>query len=106
MCTNLTPDFIRAEIEKQSYEISLHADDERIADSLTISQIEVALLDCRIIEQYPDDPRGESCLALGFTPEGTAVHVVCGKNRSGHLILITVYVPTMPGWRDPYTRNR
>ena len=103
---SITPDFIRAEIEKQSYEISLHADDERIAEGLTVSQIEFALSNCKIIEQYPDDPRGESCLVLGFTPEGTPVHIVCGKNPSEHLILITVYVPTMPKWRDAYTRNQ
>ena len=102
----MTPGFIRAEIEKQNYEISLHADDERIADGLTVFQLEFALSNCEIIEQYPDDPRGESCLALGFTPEGIPVHVVCGKNPSGHLILITVYFPTMPKWSDPYKRNR
>ena len=106
MGMSITSGFIRAEIEKQSYEISLHADDERIAEGLTVIQLEVTLSHCEIIEEYPDDPRGESCLALGFTPEGRAVHVVCGKNPSGHLILITVYVPTMPKWRDPHTRNR
>jgi hypothetical protein len=103
---SITPDFIHDEIEGQNYEISLHADDERIADGLTMSQLEFALLDCQIIEQYPDDPRGESCLALGFTPEETPIHIVCGKNPSEHLILITVYIPTMPKWRDAYTRNR
>ena len=103
---SITSDFIRAEIEKQSYEISLHADDERIAEGLTVMQLESVLSNCQIIEQYPDDPRGESCLALGFTPERRPVHVVCGKNPSGHLILITVYIPAMPKWRDLYTRNR
>lgn len=62
----ITPDFIHAEIKKQSYEISLHADDERIADGLTVAQLEFALLNCKIIEQYPDDPRGESCLVIGL----------------------------------------
>jgi hypothetical protein len=106
MVMSITPDFIRTEIEKPSYEISLHADDERIAEGLTVSQLEFALSNCKIIEQYPDDPRGKSCLVLGFTPEGTPVHIVCGKNPSQHLILITVYVPTMPKWMDPYTRNQ
>ncbi len=103
---SLTPDFIHAEISAQSYEISLHADDERLADGLTVSQVEQALLSCEIIEHYPDDPRGESCLVVGFTPETTPVHTVCGKNRSGHLILVTVYIPTMPKWRDSHTKNR
>ena len=104
--TSISPDFIRAEIEQQSYEISLHADEERLADGLTISDLELVLSHCAIIEQYPDDPRGQSCLVFGLTPEEKSVHVVCGKNPSGHLVLITVYIPTMPKWRDPYTRNR
>jgi hypothetical protein len=106
MNMSITLDFIRTEIEKQSYEILLHADDERIADGLTVSQLEFALSNCEVLEQYQDNPRGRSCLVIGFTPEGTAVHVVCGKNPSGHLILITVYIPATPKWRDMYTRNR
>lgn len=43
---------------------------------------------------------------LGFTPAGMPVHVVCGKNRAEHLLLITVYIPAMPKWKDAYTRNR
>ena len=52
----MTPEFIRIEIGRQKYEISLHADDERIADGFSVSQLEFALIDCQIIEQYPDDP--------------------------------------------------
>ena len=66
---SITQEFIRLEIEHQTYEISLHADDERIADGLTIVQLESVLLHCEVIEDYPNDPRGESCLILGFTSE-------------------------------------
>jgi hypothetical protein len=103
---SIKPDFICKEIETQNYEISLHADDERIAEELTVSQLESTLSNCEIIEEYSDDPRGESCLALGFLPGRKPVHIVCGKNPSGHLILITVYIPTIPKWKDPYTRNQ
>ena len=61
-----TPEFIRDEVENQSYLISIHADDERLADSLTITELESALTNCEVIEQHPEDPRGESCLAIGF----------------------------------------
>jgi hypothetical protein len=47
----ITPDLIHVEIEKQTYEISLHADDERIAEGLTVSQLEFALSRYEIIEQ-------------------------------------------------------
>ncbi|MBV6452284.1 MAG: hypothetical protein MHPDNHAH_03040 [Anaerolineales bacterium] len=99
------PEFIENEIVNQSYIISLHADNERLADGLTIIELETALMRCEIIESYPEDPRGESCLALCFVGE-RPVHVVCGRNRAEHLVLITVYIPTMPKWKDPYTRNR
>ncbi|MBU2446433.1 MAG: DUF4258 domain-containing protein [Bacteroidetes bacterium] len=104
--TSITPEFICEEILSQNYEISIHADDERINEQLIISQLEFVLTNCEIIEEYPNDPRGESCLVLGFTLENKPIHVVCGKNRSEHLILITVYTPEMPKWKDPYTRNR
>jgi hypothetical protein len=103
---SLSLDFIQAEISAQTYELSIHADDERLADHLTIAQVEHVLLHSQMLEIYANDPRGESCLVLGFTPEVIPVHIVCGRNRAGHLLLITVYIPTMPKWKDPYTRNR
>jgi hypothetical protein len=101
----LTSEFIRTEIEKQTYQISLHADDERLSDGLIVVELEAALMDCEIIESYPEDRRGESCLALGFVGE-RPIHFVCGRNRARHLVLITVYIPSLPKWKDPYTRNR
>lgn len=101
----ITPAFIRSEVENQTYAISLHADDERLADGLVIANLEAALIGCEIIERYPKDPRGESCLVLGFIDE-KPIHFVCGKNPAGHLVLITVYIPSLPKWKDPYTRNR
>jgi hypothetical protein len=91
----ITLDFIRREIKQRRYELSLHADDERLNDGLTILQLEFALIKGRILETYPDDPRDPSCLVLGFSPEGKPVHVVCGRNTAGHLIIITVYIPSL-----------
>lgn len=62
--------FIRGQIRAQTYEISLHADDERFAEHLTVVEIETALMSGEILEEYPEDPRGPSCLSLGFTHEG------------------------------------
>jgi len=51
----LSPVFIRREVEAESYVISLHADEERISEQLTVLQIERALLNCVVLERYPDD---------------------------------------------------
>jgi hypothetical protein len=44
-----------------------------------VAEIEQSLFAGRILEQYPDTGRGESCLVAGFTDSGKPVHVVCGK---------------------------
>jgi hypothetical protein len=101
---SITLEFIRLEIETQNYEISLHADNERLNDELSVSQLEQALINGKIIEYYPADTRGESCLVCGIS-DNIDIHIVCGKNRQQHLIIITVYIPTMPKWLNAYTRN-
>ena len=66
-------------VRQGDYEFSFHAQQERLEDNLDITEIEAALLgSAEILEQYPDDPRGESCLVLGFA--GTRpMHVVYGR---------------------------
>jgi hypothetical protein len=57
------------------YEFSLHAQQERLADDLDVVEIEAALQHGEVLERYPTDPRGESCLVLGFSG-AQAIHVV------------------------------
>jgi len=51
------------------YELSEHAEDERQADRIPISEVEHALLGGCILENYPDAPRGPSCLVLGYASD-------------------------------------
>jgi hypothetical protein len=49
------------------YEVSFHAQQERLEEDLDLIQIEAAIIEHgELLEEYPDDPRGESCLVLGF----------------------------------------
>lgn len=54
-------DEIKEKVRASQYEYTLHAEIERKADSLTFYQIEEAILAGEILEQYPDDGRGETC---------------------------------------------
>ena len=84
---------IRMLVSQGKYEFSKHAERERELDMIYVRELEEALRDCEIIENYPDDPRGASCLVLGFCGH-KPVHVVCAiKNDSEDLLLITVYDP-------------
>ena len=66
----MTLEEIKEKVRKNEYDYTLHAEIERKADSLTFYQIEAAILEGEILEQYPDDGRGESCLLLGFSISG------------------------------------
>ena len=94
---------VKEHVRTDQYLYSLHAEIERKADELTFAQIEEALLNGKILEQYPDAGRGESCLVVGFAGE-TPIHIVCGW-RGEKISLITVYIPSLPKFSDPWTRG-
>ena len=88
------------------YEYSSHAEIEREADKISLADVEYALLHGEILEDYPEDPRGPSCLVLGFGRSGYPMHIVCGMTPSDALRIITVYIPSLPKWINERTRNR
>lgn len=95
-------DEIRVLVQGDRYVYSVHADFERKADNLTLAQVEKALLNGKILEQYPDTGRGESCLVVGVA-DTVPIHAVCGW-RGERIVLITVYIPRPPKFTDPWTR--
>jgi len=97
-------DWIREKIKQSEYYFSKHGDQARQDDNLTIIEVEEALLTGRILEQYPDTGRGESCLVAGFSDGGKPVHTVCGK-RGDWLAIVTLYIPTPPKFKSPYERG-
>jgi len=104
----INTEIIRTLIRAGQYEFSIHAEQERQADKITVEELEEALQSCEIIEAYPDDPRGASCLVLGFAL-GRPVHAVCAlKQDPEEVFLITVYDPSKrpEKWTDNYQRRR
>lgn len=97
-------DEIKEKVRHNRYEYTIHAEIERKADDLTFYQIEEAILAGEILEQYPDDGRGESCLLIGFSGN-IPIHIICGK-RGEKITVITVYVPKPPKFIDPWTRSK
>jgi hypothetical protein len=59
-----------------------------------------------MIEDYPNDPRGPSCLILCTLPDGSLAHTVWGWRGSGEPFLITAYRPRPDRWLpDGHTRR-
>lgn len=102
-------DEIQRLIREGRYEVSIHAQQERLEDDLDIEEIELAVLQGDLIEDYPTDPRGPSCLVGGLAG-ANPIHVVLGwarvKSQSEPILrMITVYIPRPPKWTDLRTRG-
>ncbi len=89
------------------YVLSIHAERERQRDRITIADLETVLQGCDLIEDYPEDARGHSCLVLGFAG-ARPIHAVCTvKDDPREILLITVYDPSeRPDKWDPDFRRR
>lgn len=60
---------------------------------------------CEVIEDYPEDKRGHSCLILGYGNGGKAIHIVCTP-KEDYLAIITAYLPTLTEWSDDFRERR
>ncbi|MCC6795825.1 MAG: DUF4258 domain-containing protein [Candidatus Hydrogenedentes bacterium] len=58
-----------------------------------------------IIEDYPTDARGHSCLILGHDNENRPLHVVCAP-RDDYLAVITAYRPHASDWSLDFRKRR
>jgi len=89
---------IRAKVKTGKYIISFtHTEKVRLR-KIEAEEIEEAICNGTIIEPYPDDPRGASCLILGFTSRNRPLHVICGRLEEDEILIITAYEPDPKEW--------
>lgn len=72
---------IRDRIPRGAYVVSFTHTEKLRRRRITAQNIEEAIANGAIIEDYPGDPRGPSCLILGHSGQ-QPVHVVCGRLES------------------------
>ena len=84
-----------------------HALDAMIspAELITTEEVRQAIFHGQIIEDYPEDVRGHSCLVLGTGNRQRPVHVVCSP-KDGFLAIITVYVPDERRWQADWKTRK
>lgn len=93
-------DEIRQKLQRQEYEYSLHAVDQSILKRITRREVEEAVTSGQIIEDYPTDKYGPSCLIFGMTAAGRPLHVQCTYPTRPKVKLITLYEPDPTEWID------
>lgn len=72
---------------------------------ITTTEIKTAIGRGEIIEDYPEDIRGHSCLILGFGDNNRAIHIVCAP-KDEYLAIITVYLPDSNQWTSDFRGRR
>ncbi len=61
--------------------------------------------DGKLVEDYPDNSRGHSCLLLGLGKGNRAIHVVCAP-KDDNLAIITAYIPDSKEWKNDFRTRR
>ena len=85
---------IQRKIRERQYEFSKHAVDQSIIRDISVPESEEAIIgNSEVIEDYPDDKYGPSCLVLGFTKAGRPLHVQCSYPSRSLVKIITLYQP-------------
>jgi uncharacterized protein DUF4258 len=98
---------IKDAIAREAIQVSRHALHELEEDALLLDLVLAATRAGEVIEDYPTDPRGPSCLVCSALGEGLWVHTVWGcDTASGIAVLITVYRPTAERWENDFKTRR
>lgn len=96
---------IRRKIADGQFEFSKHAVDQSIVRRITVSELREAIVAGEVIEDYPDDKYGPSCLIFGVTLSARPIHIQCSYPVRPILKIVTLYEPDPDLWSD-YRKRR
>ncbi len=84
---------------------TLHVMTRLVQRNISTSDVEYAIMNGEIIEQYEDDAPYPSCLIFGTVVAGQPLHVVCGI-APDELWLITAYYPSKEEWKPDFKHRK
>lgn len=71
---------------------------------IATTEVETVVKIGEVIEDYPEDARGHSCLVLGFGRNNRVIHVVCAP-KDEYLAIVTAYLPSSDQWTSDFRRR-
>ena len=96
---------IQRKVRADQFEFSKHATDQSIIRHISVGELRQAIDHGKIIEDYPDDKYGPSCLIFGTTLRGRPLHIQCSYPSRALVKIITLYEPDPARWIDYRTRR-
>jgi hypothetical protein len=96
---------IRGKVKARQYRFTIHAFERCVERKISPNEVEEVILLGEIIENYPKDKYGPSCLIYGITEQGRVIHVQCSVDP---VWIITAYDPTSQPeeWEEDFKRRR
>ena len=91
-------DEIRRRVARGDFEFSQHAVDQAIIRHISVQELREAIADGEVIEVYPEDKYGPSCLIFGMTRGGRPIHVQCSDPSRPTVKIVTAYEPDPAIW--------
>ena len=95
----LNIDKIKHFIKEEKIRWTNHVIVRLLQRNITQNDIEYALLNGEIIEEYEDSYPYPSCLVYGINLDNKVLHIVCGSNEE-ELWIITAYYPDNTEWQN------
>lgn len=97
---------IRQKIADERYEFSKHAVDQSILRQIQVQEVRETIANGQVIENYPNDKYGPSCLIRGTTQNQRVLHIQCSYPSRPLLKIITLYEPDPQRWNADFTQRR
>jgi Domain of unknown function (DUF4258) len=72
---------------------------------LSTYEVRAVIFHGTLIEDYPEDARGHSCLIFGEGSNNRPIHVVSAP-KSDYLAIITAYVPASEQWESDWRTRK
>lgn len=91
---------IRVKIVRNDFELSQHAVNQSIVRGIDVQELREAIMAGEVIEEYPDDKYGPSCLIFGMTVTNRPLHVQSSYPSRPLVKIITLYEPDPKNWMD------
>lgn len=97
---------IRQKFSNEQFEFSKHALDQSILRRIQVQEVRDAIASGQVIEDYPDDKYGPSCLISGLTQDQRPIHVHCSYPYRPVIKIVTLYEPDPQRWNANFTQRR
>jgi len=100
--------FIQARASALQIRWSTHALGELAEDRLTVSEVERALSQATVLEDYIQTNRYlPDCLVLAFSQNSEPIHAVIAVNEAqDYILVVTVYRPNLKEWESDWRTRK